>query len=48
MLLTELGMPHEEVFRNFPEKPIASGSIAQVYQAEIRLDLIFIRKYFAT
>ncbi|HEU5075120.1 MAG TPA: AarF/UbiB family protein, partial [Polyangiaceae bacterium] len=33
---TELGRPIEEVFVRFPENPIASASIAQVYRAELR------------
>ena len=32
----ELGRPIEEVFVEFPEEPMASASIAQVYRAQLR------------
>ncbi|HWO14342.1 MAG TPA: AarF/UbiB family protein, partial [Polyangiaceae bacterium] len=32
----ELGRPIEEVFVDFPEQPMASASIAQVYRAQLR------------
>jgi predicted unusual protein kinase regulating ubiquinone biosynthesis (AarF/ABC1/UbiB family) len=30
------GEPLEEVFSEFPDSPIASGSIAQVYKAKLK------------
>nr|WP_246460046.1 AarF/UbiB family protein [Puniceicoccus vermicola] len=36
ILAKELDRPIEEVFVNFPETPVASGSLGQVYRAKLR------------
>lgn len=36
ILLKELEQPLEAVFEEFPEKPVASGSLGQVYKAKLR------------
>ena len=40
ILAAELGCDPSAVFEHFPKKPLASGSVAQVYKARLRKEVV--------